>query len=359
MTGKYFICIFPIKNKDSGGGVERRLLRTINYINKNKYDVIKVITNRNSKNLIQNLLNESINFQIIEFNDRNKFLILYSLSKILLKINYSSIHIINPTINNLILLLLIKLFKNKLYVSIVDYTHTMKKSSNIQKAINFLSFIISDKIDWLYSYYNIFWKNRLISEKSTITLCSFTNYEIFKTDGPKLNIILFSGRFVELKQPLLLLNAIYEIKDFLYYNDFKVIFLGEGYLKDEMKDFININKLHDLVEVKYSSNTSEYYKKSKIFISIQKYENYPSQSILEAIACQNLIIATDVGDTRKLLDKNNSILVNNDMNSLIDGIKFGVNNYNSYETELKLLRDKTISFHNIENSAKYYKQFYK
>lgn len=40
---------------------------------------------------------------------------------------------------------------------------------------------------------------------------------------------------------------------------------------------------------------------SKIFLSLQNYENYPSQSLLEAISSGNYIIASDVGDTNSIV----------------------------------------------------------
>ena len=48
---------------------------------------------------------------------------------------------------------------------------------------------------------------------------------------------------------------------------------------------------------------------TKIFLSLQKTNNYPSQSLLEAMASGCAIIATDVGETRRLLDETRSILI--------------------------------------------------
>jgi glycosyltransferase involved in cell wall biosynthesis len=40
---------------------------------------------------------------------------------------------------------------------------------------------------------------------------------------------------------------------------------------------------------------------------LQVLENYPSQSLLEAMACGNAVVATDVGETWRLVDDENGI----------------------------------------------------
>jgi len=49
--------------------------------------------------------------------------------------------------------------------------------------------------------------------------------------------------------------------------------------------------------------------RSKIFVSLQSVENYPSQSLLEAMASGCAIVATDVGETRRMLDESCAIFV--------------------------------------------------
>lgn len=68
------------------------------------------------------------------------------------------------------------------------------------------------------------------------------------------------------------------------------------------------------------SNPRPMMSRSKIYLSLQDISNYPSQSLLEAMAQGCAVIATDVGDTRKLLDDSCAILVEPETELILDAI---------------------------------------
>lgn len=352
-----YICIFPLDNKNRIGGAERRLLRTINHLNKEGFKV-NVITNAPSIEYLEEICNDKIFFNYLYIKDSNKFVLLYNLIKIFSKINCSYIHIINTTFSSFIILNLALFFKFEILLSIVNYPTVLKKNKYINNIITSYCLKKSSKIDWLYSYYKKYWNNKDILKKSSYTSNSFTDYSKFYSNfKEKENIILFSGRFIDLKQPLILIEAISRIQDFIRENKYKVLMLGDGNLKNNILESIIKKKIDDIVDLNNVIEPSIYFNKSKIFISIQKHENYPSQSLLEAIASLNLVIATDVGDTRRLINDNNSILIEN-IEDLSNAIKKAVENYSFYNKKLIHLRNEIIKIHNLENSKNYFKKFY-
>jgi glycosyltransferase involved in cell wall biosynthesis len=46
-----------------------------------------------------------------------------------------------------------------------------------------------------------------------------------------------------------------------------------------------------------------------VFASLIHPDNYPSQSVMEAMFMGNAVVATDAGDTRRLVDERNGVLV--------------------------------------------------
>ena len=98
----------------------------------------------------------------------------------------------------------------------------------------------------------------------------------------------------------------------------------------------------------------EYLRKSKVFISIQKDNNYPSQSVIEAMACENAIIASNVGETHKLVSENEGILVNLESEEICNAIIKLLSEEN-YRTELgKNAREKVLSTQTIESFYNYF-----
>jgi glycosyltransferase involved in cell wall biosynthesis len=59
-----------------------------------------------------------------------------------------------------------------------------------------------------------------------------------------------------------------------------------------------------------------------VYVSLQDTENYPSQSLLEAMACGCAVVATDVGLTRHLLDESCALLVPRDPVALADALAY-------------------------------------
>jgi glycosyltransferase involved in cell wall biosynthesis len=75
--------------------------------------------------------------------------------------------------------------------------------------------------------------------------------------------------------------------------------LGNGVLERDIRSILSHPDYRDIdITVRFEQSPDDVLKHSKVFVSIQKESNYPSKSLLEAIACGNLPVVTDVGETR-------------------------------------------------------------
>jgi glycosyltransferase involved in cell wall biosynthesis len=137
--------------------------------------------------------------------------------------------------------------------------------------------------------------------------CSFTDYSRCKMTAKKEPWIVFLGRFVAIKNPLLLAQAAPLILPFVPNAHF--FFLGAGPLRSKLEALIDELGISSSVEVRFEPKPTRILNKSSIFVSLQEGENYPSQALLEAMACGNAIVATDVGETRRLVDEENGIRI--------------------------------------------------
>ncbi len=221
--------------------------------------------------------------------------------------NPEIVHFIDMGLYNFALSFLVKIFipKAKIVVSLCDsqiiYTKNIR---NLFLRKYFLK--IANAIDSLYPAINRLER----SSKISVSPCSIVDTDKFRPQKNKEKIIYFCGRMERSKNPILLLKAVKKIAHFLDQKGWKVVIVGGGSLEKAVKDYITCEKLSSIVSHIIRGDVSSLASQSFIFLSLQKEENYPSQSLLEAMSCENAIIATDVGDTRRLVKNNiNGLLV--------------------------------------------------
>jgi len=147
--------------------------------------------------------------------------------------------------------------------------------------------------------------------KVSITPGSFTDTEQYIPIYPKTKEMVFAGRLIAEKNPLLLVKALAALRSEGKHllDGWQVHILGRGPLEHEVEAEVVRQGLSDVVCVGHAGSISRYLNRSRIFVSLQSTENYPSQSLLEAMAAGNATAATDVGETRRLVDESTGILV--------------------------------------------------
>ncbi len=191
----------------------------------------------------------------------------------------------------------------------------------------------------------------------SVSPCCFIDYRKFYPAQTKENSVVFMGRLVALKNPMLFLEAV-KIFNMRYSNSGDIVFyvLGTGPEENKMKAFVGNNSIANVSFEGKVSDPQKYLRKSKVFISIQQTENYPGQALMEAMACENAVIVSDVGETRKLVAENEGILVPLDA----DVIAGALIELFSDEEDLKLkgenARKKVMKEHTVERFKEYFYQ---
>ena len=101
-------------------------------------------------------------------------------------------------------------------------------------------------------------------------------------NSEKVYDFIFIGSFVKVKRIDVLINAVAQIKDKL--PDIKIALLGDGGLKEELKELIDNNGIRDNFELLgYQDDVNKYISQSKAFIMTSEYEGLP-QAMIEALA---------------------------------------------------------------------------
>ena len=217
----------------------------------------------------------------------------------------------------------------------------------------------SDIVDFLSPFILEGVKQKGISvpeEKIRITACSFTDLSRCKLGDKSKFRFVFAARLEEDKNPLLYLEAALVLaKEF---PDAAFHLMGEGRLGATIKNRVNEARMSNIIFHGFHTSPTDILADSSVFVSIQTTNNYPSQSVLEAMACGNAIIASDVGDTRMFVNEDNGSLISFDLESLTTAMR-------SYLTKPDLAK-KQGSFavqyvkehFSIERAAEYYLQLF-
>jgi glycosyltransferase involved in cell wall biosynthesis len=136
-----------------------------------------------------------------------------------------------------------------------------------------------------------------------------------KIQQAKENIIVFAHRFISRKNPMLAAQAFsilsQEFKDWTFY------ICGSGDLKCDIEDIIARNNRDNLIYKGYVYDMDVLMGKSKIFVSLIEPDNYPSQSIFNAMANNNALIVSNTGESKKSFIDNNGYAVKLNLDDVV------------------------------------------
>lgn len=143
--------------------------------------------------------------------------------------------------------------------------------------------------------------------KICVAPCSFTDSSVAEPSTRREKWVVFLARLIETKNPFLFIQAIPQILK--VHPDAHFYVLGEGPLEEQLNSQVQAFGLLDHVTTGLEAHPAEILNRSSIFVSLQDQDNYPSQSLLEAMVCGNAIVATDVGETWRLVDESDGIRI--------------------------------------------------
>ena len=185
----------------------------------------------------------------------------------------------------------------------ITYSQWIFKSK-LQKILMLNNVFLSNKIDCLYPRETVQLQNRFPKKDVTATPCSLPNLSNWMERSKhtkKEKIMVFAGRMISEKNPILLLDAVDLIKQEIVDSGYTILICGHGALEDEVRSRVLSGGYSDSVQFLGMQDMMDILPQARVFFSLQENENYPSQSLQEAISCGCYCIATDCGDTGRIV----------------------------------------------------------
>lgn len=209
--------------------------------------------------------------------------------------------------------------------TLFSFTESALKNLNLRaQLLAWLNFIGADYVDILDPKVASQVKKVLKTKADRIsqTRNSFVDTSAFQPVPieEKKNWLVFLGRFIDVKQVIPFAQAIPAMHRLLTENHdlkgLKFFLLGHGAQEEKIRDIVNTASFKDIdIVIGFEPDPVRFLKYAKVFFSLQKNTNYPSKSLLEAMACHNIPLVTDVGTTRKIAHPDFSFYVPEDFTS--------------------------------------------
>lgn len=128
----------------------------------------------------------------------------------------------------------------------------------------------------------------------------FANYPEHDPDVERdRSLIVFVGRLAPEKNPLMFIEAVGRVRQ--TGANCRAIMLGEGPLEADCRALIAKLRLDPFVTIDFAPKPWSVLASASIFVTLQTGDNYGSQSLLEAMGAGCAVIASDVGETHRIV----------------------------------------------------------
>ena len=146
------------------------------------------------------------------------------------------------------------------------------------------------------------------SQISVASACYFEPVETSQDLVVKEKILVSASRFIPRKNVVALSKAIAKVADKL--PDWKFALFGKGPDEDEIKSNVAQLVERGQVIVGYVPDVGAWLERSSVYASVIQPDNYPSQSVLEAMFLGNALLLTNSGDSvERFLGGDNGVSV--------------------------------------------------
>ena len=148
------------------------------------------------------------------------------------------------------------------------------------------------------------------------------NFSVENTNTTDHLTILFAGRLVEQKNPLLFVKALNLLKNKI---KFKAYIVGDGVLYNQLEQYINTNSLAEFVKLEGKVDYDKmpaYFANADVYVMTSTHEAMP-MTLIEAACAGKYIISTPVSGTDELVltGRNGSLINYNDYTALANQLE--------------------------------------
>lgn len=338
------------------GGAERRLIRIYNELGK-KMECDLIIRGCKSPQIFMQRLEKAdcdvSNIHEIKYFKNNIQALMY----LFFQGKYNIIHYIDLCGFHKIIARMCKKSSTNTILTIAfqDYAYGLINNRVKKQLISLIN--LSDKVDVLFPVGKKLFDEISSNKNITITPGTFTNLDLFVPDEKEKIILFAAARLEKDKNAQLLIEACKICQDKLRQNNYKVIICGQGYEESFLRELVDKYCISDVIDMPGYVKISEIIPKAEVFVCIDLIDNYPSQTIAEAVACGCSLICTDVGYSRMCGNEEFASFIKNDSQELANAIEVFVDKSDKEKKKIvNKAREYAVNNYSIKVSVDYFEK---
>lgn len=135
--------------------------------------------------------------------------------------------------------------------------------------------------------------------------------------------------------------------------------LGDGPLHSEVQNLVKQHGMEPYTEMGWHDHVEAVFRHTLVFVSIQTMDNYPSQALLEAMSCGAAVVATDVGQTGKLVDETVGMRVEAKPEAVAEAVVHLLDNPEEAAAMGRRGRQRVLEEHSTEAYLDYLERVYR
>ncbi len=328
------------------------LLNFFRYVDEEKFDWFLVFFHGNGKAL-KNYTNQKVTIYNFAKNEKFTLNSLYQIIRFIRKNKFDIIHthLVHAGIIGKILGFVLR---TPCVFSTRHYTYMEKERSFFYHLEDLLSRFLVTKVISISESVTTYLQKLGIPKNKIVLIYNGIDINFFRINNSvqrEPNSLISVGRLVPAKGYKILIKALELLKNDSL--DFKCIIIGDGPLKQELLSQVQEKRLSKYIEFLGEQDLisiRDYLQKSSVYISSSLYEGF-SLSLLEAMACGNIVIATKAGTSEEIIENGvNGLLVDpSNPQDLKNKIKFALLNEETqkYRRAANLAVKKSYSIENM------------
>jgi len=237
-------------------------------------------------------------------------------------------------------------------VPIVDHQPKYFDPASIHCRLLLRAMATAERVDCLYGW--IAWRLEGLGadpDRLCYPAWNCVNHEAFRPEAKDQRLVSFAARTIDLKSPLLMVRVIERV--LRRRPDARFAVLGKGDRDSALAREVVRRGWEDRVRLGYVEDPSPIVNRALVHVSLERLDNFTNQSLLEGMAAGCATVASDVGETHRVVTSEVGLLSPLDGDALAEAILSLLGDTRRAAKMGRAARERVLANHHVDRYVDY------